>query len=101
MLIDGVYVLINGKYIGPEKPGPWASVFSITGIDVFQLGPMFVGFGIVWLILVFGLFSNLSWAYGFGIVVAALTLWYLPFGTIISLIVLIALIFFKDRTIGQ
>lgn len=97
MLVDGVYVLFNGKYIGPEKPGPWASLLSATGVDVFKLGPMFVGFGIVWLVFVFGLYSGSSWAYWWGIVVAVVTLWYLPFGTIISLVVLTALIFFGER----
>jgi len=101
MLIDGIYVMLNGKYIGPEKPGPWSSLLSVTGVDIFKLGPMFVGFGIAWLVLAFGLFTGSSWTYWLGIVVAALTLWYLPFGTIISLIVLIALIFFNDRTIGR
>jgi hypothetical protein len=97
MLIDGAYVLFNGKYIGPEKPGPWASLLSMTGVDVFKLGPMFVGFGIAWLVFVSGLFSGSYWAYWWGMIVAALSLWYLPFGTIISLVVLAALIFFRER----
>jgi hypothetical protein len=28
MLIDGIYVMLNGKYIGPEKPGPWSYIFE-------------------------------------------------------------------------
>ncbi len=99
MLIDGIYVALNGRYIGPEKPGPWASVIGITGVDVFRLGPMFVIFGIAWLIFVFGLFSGSGWAYWWGMIVAILTLWYLPFGTIISLTVLAALLFFRERVI--
>ena len=99
MLIDGVYVMLNGKYIGPETPGPWASVLSITGVDVFKLGPMFVGSGIAWLVFACGLFSGASWASWLGIIVAVLTLWYLPFGTIISLAVLVLLIFFRERVI--
>jgi hypothetical protein len=27
MAIDGFHVMIKGKYIGPEKPGPWANIF--------------------------------------------------------------------------
>lgn len=96
MLIDGVYVMLNGKYIGPEKPGPWASVIGLTGVDVFKLGPMFVIFEVAWLAFVFGLFTGSSWAYSFGIILAVLTFWYLPFGTLISLIVLFALVFFRD-----
>ena len=90
---------INGGIVKPEKPGPWASVLSMTGVDVFKLGPMFIGFGIAWLIFVAGLFAGSSWAYWLGMIVAVLTLWYLPFGTIISLIVLAVLIFFRERVI--
>ena len=100
MLIDGIYVLLNGKYIGPEKPGPWASVISVTGIDVFKLGPMFVIFGMGWLAFVVGLYLSSSWAYWFGMITAILTLWYLPFGTIISLLTLVGLILFKDRLLA-
>jgi len=94
MLVDGIYVIANGKYIGPEKPGPWASLISITGVDVFKLGPAFALFGVVWLVFVGAFFADASWAKGLGIVLSVLTLWYLPFGTLVSIVVLIALIFF-------
>lgn len=99
MLIDGVYVMLNGKYIGPEKPGPWASLIGFTGFDVFKLGPMFVAFGIAWAFFVFCLLTGSTWTFWFGIIITVLTLWYLPFGTIISLIVLGSLIFFRERVI--
>lgn len=92
MLIDGIYVLANGKYIGPEKPGPWASLIGLTGVDVFKLGPLFVTFGIAWLAFVGGLVSDAVWARTFGLILSVLTLWYLPFGTLISIVILIALL---------
>ncbi len=94
MLIDGIYVIANGKYIGPEKPGPWASLLSLTGVDVFKLGPLFVLFGVAWLIFVGTYFVDASWARGLGLGLSILTLWYLPFGTVISIVVFCALIFF-------
>jgi hypothetical protein len=94
MLIDGVYVMMHGKYIGPEKPGPWASVIGMTGIDVFKLGPVFIAFGVAWLVFAGAMFGQTSWARSFGIVLSIATLWYLPVGTLISIVVLIALIFF-------
>ena len=94
MLIDGIYVTKYGKYIGPEKPGPWASLIALTGVDVFTLGPLFVLFGIAWLTFVGALLLDASWARSFGSILSVLTLWYLPFGTVISIIVLIGLIFF-------
>jgi hypothetical protein len=93
MLIDGIYVLTNGKYIGPEKPGPWASLVGLTGIDVFKLGPMFVAFGISWLTLAGGLYWDAGWARMLGLILSVATLWYLPFGTLISFVVFIALMF--------
>jgi len=91
MLIDGIYVILNGKYIGPEKPGPWASLISQTGIDVFKLGPLFVLFGIGWLVFVGAFWSKVSWAKSYGTVLSVATLWYLPFGTMVAVFVLIAL----------
>jgi hypothetical protein len=94
MLIDGIYVLANGKYIGPEKPGPWASVLSLTGVDVFKLGPVFVFFGAAWLLFVGAILADTSWARTLGIVLSVVTLWYLPFGTLISSVVLVVSLFF-------
>jgi hypothetical protein len=98
MLLDGIYVMLKGKYIGPEHPGPWASIFYRLNIDVFRLGPVFVIFGLAWLIWLSALWANRSLAYPMGIVIAVMTLWYLPAGTFISLVVLVVLIFFRQRT---
>lgn len=93
MLIDGVYVILKGKYIGPEKPGPWASVVGITGVDVFKLGPLFVLFGIAWLAFAAAFLTDANWARMFGLALSILTLWHLPFGTLISIVVFILLLF--------
>lgn len=93
MALDGVYVILNGKYIGPDKPGPWASLVGLTGVDVFKLGPMFVLYGLAWIF--FAWFAGMgigAWRV-FGFVLSILTLWYLPFGTVISIVVIAALLF--------
>ena len=97
MLLDGIFVMIKGKYIGPEKPGPWANLFYKFNIDVFKLGPLFILFGIVWLAFIFGLWTNQSWAFMLGLVIAVLTLWYLPVGTLFSLIVMTLLLVFRKK----
>ncbi len=97
MLLDGIYVMMKGKYIGPEKPGPWASLFEKSGADVFKLGPLFMVFGALWLIWLYSLWTNQSWFYLFGIVISVLTFWYLPVGTLFSLIILLVLIFGKQK----
>lgn len=97
MLLGGIYVMLKGKYIGPEKPGPWTYLFEKLDINVFKLGPLFIAFGVLWLIWLYGLWTNQSWSSIFGIIVSIITLWYLPVGTIFSLIILLILIFFKQK----
>lgn len=91
MLLDGITVMLRGKYIGPPEPGPWAKLFRAFGVNVFSLGPLFVTYGIAWLILLFAVTTNQSWALRYGLFLAILTLWYLPVGTLFSIIVLILL----------
>lgn len=97
MLADGIFVILYGKYIGSEKPGPWAVLFQKFNIDLFLLGPAFVGFGLVWLIFLVALWTDQRWASRLGIVVSIMTLWYLPFGTIVSICVLVLLLGFGSR----
>ncbi len=70
MLADGIHVILKGKFIGSDKHGPWAGLFYMFDIDVFKLGPLFI---------------------------SIFTLWYLPVGTIFSIIVLIVLITAKSK----
>ena len=97
MLLDGIFVIKEGKYIGPPKPGPWANLFYKINVDVFKLGPLFIVLGLLWLIFLFGLWTNQSWTYIFGVTISVLTLWYLPIGTIISIIILIVLLTMKTK----
>ncbi|MEO7308657.1 MAG: hypothetical protein ABIR78_12640 [Ferruginibacter sp.] len=97
MLLDGIFVIVKGKYIGPDKPGPWANLFYKLDINVFKLGPLFILFGIIWLVFILGFWTNQSWAYMLGLFISFLTLWYLPVGTLLSLIVLVVLFVFKQR----
>lgn len=97
MLLDGIYVMLKGKYIGPEKPGPWANLFYKLEINVFNLGPLFIAFGLMWLFWLYCLWTNQSWAYLFGVITSILTLWYLPVGTSFSVIILLILVFAKHK----
>ena len=97
MLLDGIFVMIQRKYIGPEKPGPWANLFYKLNIDVFKLGPVFIVFGLLWLIWLYGLWTNQNWTYTFGLIISILTLWYLPVGTLFSIIIFLVLIFARQK----
>jgi hypothetical protein len=97
MLADGIYVMLKGKYIGSEKPGPWAELFYKLDIDVFKLGPLFIVFGLLWLMWTYAIWNKLRWAYMFGIMISVFTLWYFSVGTITSLIILLILIFARRK----
>ena len=97
MLLDGLFVMLKGKYIGPEKPGPWSNFFYKLNIDVFKLGPLFIAFGLLWLTWLYGLLTRQNWAYPLGLAVSILTLWYLPVGTLFSVIILVILLAAKNK----
>ena len=97
MLFDGIYVMLKGKYFGPEKPGPWANIFYKLNVDVFKLGPLFITFGLLWLAWLYTFWSHQAWAYIFGIIMSVITLWYLPVGTLFSVIILILLLTAKNK----
>ncbi len=97
MLLDGTFVILKGKYIGPPKPGPWANLFYKLNVDVFKLGPLFIVFGLLWFLFLFGLWTNQSWTNIFGVSISILSLWYFPVGTIVSLIILVLLLTMKTK----
>ena len=99
MLLDGIFVMVKGKYIGPAKPGPWANLFYKMNLNVYKLGWLFILYGLVWLIWVYAFSTNKTCAYPLGLMISVLTIWYLPFGTLISFIVIATLLFGK-HTIG-
>jgi hypothetical protein len=95
MIIDGVHVLICGKYIGPEKPGPWSALFSRLGVNPFHLGPLFIVLGALWLACLAATLLGYTWGRWAAAVVAVASLWYLPLGTMLSLAYLGLLYFAK------
>ena len=91
MAFDGIHVLATGKYFGPEKPGPWADLVSAVGLDPFALGPVFVLLGLAWLAALGLVLARHPASRAAATVVGVATLWYLPVGTLLALVVLILL----------
>ena len=91
MLFDGVHVMLRGKYFGPDKPGPWSIAFTKLGINPFALGPMFIVFGVAWLICLIALLAGQGWAWYAALAVAIASLWYLPVGTVLAAIYIVLL----------
>ncbi len=100
MILDGIHVLLNGKFFGPEEPGPWTKIFSKFGLNPFSLGVPFVLFGLAWLVGLTGLLLSAQWGWYVTVAIAVATLWYVPVGTAISIVVLVLVLIFRDRLIG-
>ena len=91
MIFDGVHVMVRGKYFGPDKPGPWSIAWAKMGVDALRLGPVFVGLGLLWMVFLVALLAGQKWGWYGAAVVAVATLWYLPVGTVLSVIYLVLL----------
>jgi hypothetical protein len=97
MIFDGIHVLRTGKYFGPPEPGPWSKLVSLLGINPFSMGIPFIILGILWLVGLVGIAQTTSWGWTFALAVSIATLWYLPIGTVLSLLYIILLIVFKTK----
>jgi hypothetical protein len=92
MLVDGMHALVTGTYITPGSGayagqlGPWASVLSAIGIDPHGLPVKlaFVVLGISWCVHTRNIVVR-KVIRPATIVLCVLTLWYLPFGTLIAI----------------
>ena len=97
MLTDGIHCLLRGKYIGPEKPGPWSALFTLFGINPFSVAPPFIALGVAWIVsLIFLVIAPPSLAHAAWIaalIIAIASLWYLPVGTVFSAAYILLLIF--------
>lgn len=91
MLFDGIRELSGVGYIAPGgELGPWAGLLKRIGIDPHStaVAVVFVGYGVA-LLAAFVFYLTGSFAGGVVlVVVAALGLWYLPFGTVGCLVVI-------------
>ena len=97
MVFDGIHVLSTGKYFGPEKPGLWSDAVASIGLDPFRLGVPFIALGVLWLLFLSAMLLHQSWAWYAALLTAILTLWYLPVGTILSLLYILLLFAFRSR----
>lgn len=99
MTFDGVRALVAGDYLTPTtgdhagQLGPWSSVVSAIGIAPRSTGMKmaFVLFGLAWLTAAVAFLRREPWSRGALAAVAVATLWYLPVGTFVSVLVLVGL----------
>lgn len=87
-----IVTLGSGRYAG--QLGPWSRVVSAVGIEPRStlMKSIFLIFGLAWLgiMVCFGL--ALEWAWWRMLICAIAASWYLPFGTLLSLIQIVLLL---------
>ena len=96
LAFDGAYALITGEYVTPKSGthagqlGPWSNLFSAVGLDprspAVKLLHLLIGTAWLGAILCFALRLRRAWLAM--LICAIASLWYLPFGTLICLIVI-------------
>ena len=97
MVFDGAHVIFKGKYVGPPEPGPWSKIVSKIGLDPFSLGPLFIVLGFIWIVAAISIMEGSSWGWLLALSVSVCTLWYISVGTVLSLLSIAVLIFFKEN----
>jgi hypothetical protein len=103
MTFDGTRALTVGDYVAPSSGahagqlGPWSHVVGAVGIPPRSTAMkiIFVVYGLSWLIVAIGLAVRSGWALPAMLIAALATLWYLPVGTILSIIQLVGLIWLR------
>ena len=94
LAFDGGRALVVGDYVTPGSGpragqlGAWARVVSTVGIEPRStvMKCIHLALGLVWLLVTFCFALRLPWAWSGMLLCAVLGLWYLPVGTILSLI---------------
>jgi len=100
LAFDGGRALVVGDYVTPSsgeyagRLGPWAKVVSAVGIEPRStaMKSIHVVLGVVWLAVMVCFALGLEWAWSGMLVCAVLSLWYLPFGTLLSIVQIVLLL---------
>ena len=102
MAYDGWHAWRTGDYVTPRtgahagQLGPWANVVSAAGIEPRSplVKTIFVVYGLAWLAIIACYALGYGWTRTAMFASAAGTLWYLPVGTLTSLLIM-ALLWFQ------
>jgi hypothetical protein len=100
LAFDGGRALLVGDYVTPRSGeyagqlGPWSRVVSAVGIEPRStlMKSIHLGLGLVWLAVAICFALRVPWTRPAMLVCAVLGLWYLPFGTILSLVQIVLLL---------
>jgi len=94
MLFDGMHALLLGRFFGPGI-GPWGFLVSLVGVDPTSMAAPFVVEGSLWLFFLISGFYRRWWAWYGRVFTAIATLWYLPLGTVLTLVQVMLLVRYR------
>lgn len=105
MLFDGARALALGDYVTPKSGehagqlGPWARLVEALGIPARSTAMklIFVVYGFSYLAATIGYLKNVPGARSATAAMAVLGLWYLPFGSLINVIVVTLLYLTRSK----
>jgi hypothetical protein len=100
MAFDGGRALVVGDYVTPKtgqyagQLGPWSRVVSAVGIQPRStlMKLIFLIFGSIWIAMMVCFALGAGWAWWGMLICAIAGIWYLPFGTLLSLIQIVLLL---------
>ena len=104
MAMDGVRALFVGSFITPStgpyagQVGPWRHLVAPLGLNPngTSMHWVFAVYGCAWLAIAVAFAAGRAWAWSAMVVAAAGALWFLPFGTICSLVQLVLLVAYRS-----
>lgn len=106
LAFDGARALVVGDYVTPRSGpyagqlGPWSKLVSAVGIAPRStlMKSIHVALGSAWLAVMICFALRLPWAWTGMLVCAIAGLWYLPFGTLLSVVQIVLLVLPQLRT---
>jgi hypothetical protein len=106
MAFDGTRALVVGELITPRdgphrgELGPWRHIVARLGINPSGtlMKVIFSVYGWTWLILAVAFALGAGWSWVAMVVAAAGALWFLPIGTVLSVVQLVLLVLLRARS---
>lgn len=99
LAFDGGHALVTGDYVTPRageyagQLGPWANLVAAVGIEPRStlMKAVHLVLGLTWLAMIAACAMRLPWARRGMQACAVAALWYLPWGTVLSVVQLLLL----------
>ena len=105
---DGTRALIVGDYVTPKagrhagRLGPWSHFVQAVGVEPRStlMKSIFTCYGTIWICIIVAFVFDLSWSHWAMLAAAAGAAWYLPFGTLLSVLQILGLLFGRSSPSG-